>query len=109
VRRATLERTYGHRLQKRRALLATSQNESISRLHVGTIRNLQLSLASKLEELESRRRVSVGLTPIAAGRITFVSPERPLAVRETPPPPDDGSGPAEDTDIYPEPSPVFRP
>ena len=73
VRRTTLERTYHHRINKRRALLAAASDPRIKRLRSGEITNLEAELRNKIADIESRREVGVSFTPVAAGILKFKS------------------------------------
>ncbi len=76
VRRATIERTILGKIAKRRSQIANTMNEQIHRMWTAEIRNLELELERRLEELESRRAVGVSYVPIGAGRITIASAMR---------------------------------
>jgi hypothetical protein len=76
VRRATLERTFGHRIQRRRELMAEAQDEKIRRMRSGEITNLEAGLAKRIRELDSKRSVAVTRTPIGVGRLRIVSGQR---------------------------------
>ncbi len=75
VRRATLERTYNHRIRKRQELLAAASDDRIRRLRTGEISNLQRELVYKVADLESKRSVAVQRSTIGAGRLVIAVPE----------------------------------
>ena len=78
VQRATLERTFGHRIDKRRALLQHATDERIRRMRAGEIANLEADLARRIDELESRRAVAVTSAPVGAGRLRIVEVATPI-------------------------------
>jgi superfamily II DNA or RNA helicase len=105
VRKATIERTLGSKVVKRREYLARATDERIVRMRRGEIENLQEELARRLGELELQRDVSVTATPIGFGRIRILPAELPRQVFARAEEPK-----ALDIEIpgYDEPPPVFR-
>ena len=74
VRRATLERTFQHRISKRRALLAEASDERIRRMRSGEIANLEADLRRRVEDLEAKRAVAVTTVPVGGGRLILGAP-----------------------------------
>lgn len=68
-RRSAFERTYEVKRARVAARLEKARDERIIRMHQGEIRNLQSKLQSTLEELETKRRVSVSYEPVAQGLV----------------------------------------
>lgn len=66
---ASLKRTYGAKIARRRRLHAEARNELIRRLREGEIRNLESELGRRLTELERGRSVGFTLREIGAGRL----------------------------------------
>lgn len=66
---ASLKRTYGAKIARRRRLHAEARNELILRLRAGEIRNLEAELNRRLDELERGRTVGFTLREIGAGRL----------------------------------------
>jgi hypothetical protein len=83
VRQATIERTIKGKIAKRRSQIQNTTNERIQRMWNAEIRNLELELDRRLEQLESRRAVGVSYGLIGAGRITVASTP-PVAVPTIP-------------------------
>jgi ATP-dependent helicase HepA len=81
VRRVTVERTIRAKISKRRAQINTATNELIKRMWSAEIRNLELDLQNRLDDLETRRAVGVTYAALGAGRITL----RPKVVAEIAP------------------------
>ena len=103
VRRATLERTYSHRLRRRRIQLENAKDVRLRRMFTSAVANLEAEFASRLEDLESNRAVSVTVKPIGAGTLTIAPPvpaAEPAVVRE-----DVEQPVARATDPYREPPP----
>jgi superfamily II DNA or RNA helicase len=71
VRQATIERTIQGKIAKRRSQIQNTTNERIQRMWTSEIRNLELELDRRLDQLESRRAVGVSYAIIGAGRITI--------------------------------------
>ena len=98
VRKATLERTFGHRIRHRRAQLSHAQDERIRRMFAGALSNLEADFARRLTELEQGRRVSVSTKPIGAGRLRIAEAE-PVPVTEDVP-----TAAAQETAVLPAPA-----
>ena len=67
TRRGALEKTF--EAKKNRALLRLNRatDDRIIRMHEGEIRNLQSKLAAAIEDIESKKHVSVTYEPVAIG------------------------------------------
>lgn len=113
VRRATLERTFRAKLEKRRLLLARSEDERIVRMRTAEITNLQSELQRRLAELDRQREVTAEFSPIGMGRIRVLGERTEIetgsgradqiAINHAPAPASD-----EEMGGFPEPPPVFH-
>ena len=73
VRKATIERTLGSKIAKRRGYLGRATDDRIVRMRRREIENLQTELERRLAELEQQRDVSVTAHHIGFGRLTVRS------------------------------------
>jgi hypothetical protein len=71
LRAASLRRTYGAKIARRRRLRDEARNELIQRLRAGEIRNLETELDRRLSELERGRDVGFTIQEIGAGRLSI--------------------------------------
>lgn len=71
TRRGALEKTF--EAKKNRALLRLNRatDDRIIRMHEGEIRNLQSKLEAAIEDIESKKHVSVTYEPVAIGIVEF--------------------------------------
>ena len=65
VRKATLERTYGARIDRADERLAGATDERIRRMHAGRLRNLQAELRQQIGELDATREPSAEIELLA--------------------------------------------
>ena len=65
VRKATLERTYGARIDRAGERLAGATDERIRRMHAGRLRNLQAELQQQIGELDATREPSAEIELLA--------------------------------------------
>ena len=61
VRKATLQRTYGARIDRARELQHRASDERIHRMHAGRVRNLTAELQQQLDSLDTAREPSAEL------------------------------------------------
>lgn len=111
VRRATLDRTFRLRIQKRRDLLATAKDERIRRLRSGEITNLERDLKDRVRELEANRSVAVQRTLVGVGRIHVAARaiEEAEPEMEAAPETVHADAPASPYPSFPDPDVVYRP
>ena len=112
VRHATLERTFRAKLEKRRLLLARSEDERIIRMRRAEIANLESELRRRLDELDHQREVTAEFSPIGMGRLRVLATHEEAAnASATPtgiPEPTPASRGDEVIGGLPEPPPVFH-
>ena len=69
TRRSALEKTYQAKKNRALSRLSSATDERIIRMHEGEVRNLQSKLEAAIEDVESKKNVSVTYEPVSFGLV----------------------------------------